>query len=344
MISRRHVLAAGASAASVAALPVLPALAQTPAPANLKFTLDWARQGPNAYTDLGKEKGFFREVGIDVTIDRGFGSGRVPTDIAAGTYDMGQGDIGPVIKFMAQNPDSDLVAVAIWGDKSLMGVTVRSDSAIKTPKDFEGKTLAAPETDGGRQLFPAFAKANGIDMAKINWMTVTSDLREPMLVQKRADGITGAVTSTSMSLKNIGMDVPQQRILMYRDFNVDLYGYCFLTIHKFLAANPALVRNALKALFKSLVYANNNRAESVAVLKKIEPLTDVAIETERQAISYERMVISDYSKQNGLSVVDPARLTRVIRTIEDAYGLPPKLTPANVYTDAFLPPLAERRL
>ena len=341
MISRRHLVSASAALAATTTLPVL---AQTPPLAKLKFTLDWARQGPNAYTDLGKEKGFFREVGIDVTIDRGFGSGRVPTDIAAGTYDMGQGDIGPIIKFMAQNPESDLVAVAIWGDKSLMGVTVRSDGNIKVPKDFEGKTLAAPETDGGRQLFPAFAKANGIDMAKINWMTVTSDLREPMLVQKRADGITGAVTSTSMSLKNIGLDVPQQRILMYRDFNVELYGYCFLTTRKFLAANPALVRNALKALFKSMIYANNNRAESIAVLKKIEPLTDVAIETERQAISYERMVISDYVKQNGLSVVDPARLTRVIRTIEDAYGLPPKLTPANVYTDAFLPPLAERRI
>ena len=341
MISRRHVLAASASATAIAAVPVL---AQTPALAKLKFTLDWARQGPNAYVDLGKEKGFFRDVGIDVSIDRGFGSGRVPTDIAAGTYDMGQGDIGPIIKFMAQNPESDLVAVAIWGDKSLMGVTVRSDSAIKTPKDFEGKTLAAPETDGGRQLFPAFAKANGIDMAKINWMTVTSDLREPMLVQKRADGITGAVTSTSMSLKNIGMDVPQQRILMYRDFNVELYGYCFLTTRKFLAANPAVVRGALKALFKSLIYANNNRAEAITVLKKVEPLTDVAIETERQAISFDRMVLSDYVSKNGLSVVDPARLTRVIRTIEDAYGLPPKLTPANVYTDAFLPTLAERKI
>ena len=283
-------------------------------------------------------------MGIDITIDRGFGSGRVPTDIAAGTYDMGQGDIGPIIRFMAQNPESDLIAVAIWGDKSLMGVTVRADSAIKTPKDFEGKTLAAPETDGGRQLFPAFAKANGIDMTKVTWMTVTSDLREPMLVQKRADGITGAVTSTSMSLKNIGMDVPQQRIMMYRDFNVELYGYCFLTTRKFLAANPALVRSALKGLFKSLIYANNNRNESIAVLKKIEPLTDVAIETERQAISYERMVLSDYVSKNGLSAVDPARLSRVIRTIEDAYNLPPKLTPANVYTDAFLPSAAERKI
>ena len=117
MISRRHLVSASAALAASTTLPVL---AQTPPLAKLKFTLDWARQGPNAYTDLGKEKGFFREVGIDVTIDRGFGSGRVPTDIAAGTYDMGQGDIGPIIKFMAQNPESDLVAVAIWGDKSLI--------------------------------------------------------------------------------------------------------------------------------------------------------------------------------------------------------------------------------
>lgn len=341
MISRRNVLVASSVLASSVALP---ALAQTPPLSKLKFTLDWARQGPNAYADLGKEKGFFREVGIDITIDRGFGSGRVPTDIAAGTYDMGQGDIGPLIKFMAQNPQSDLVAVAIWGDKSLMGVTVRADGDIKTPKDFEGKTLAAPETDGGRQLFPAFAKANGIDMAKVKWMTVTSDLREPMLVQKRADGITGAVTSTSMSLKNIGMDVSQQRIMMYRDFNVELYGYCFMTTRRFLAANPVLVRNALKGLFKSLIYANSNRAEAISALKKVEPLTDVAIETERQAISFERMVLSDYVSKNGLSVIDPARLARAITTIEDAYGLQPKLTPANVYTDAFLPPLTERKI
>ncbi len=340
MISRRQLVTSAAAAAASS----LPALAQTPPLAKMKFCLDWARQGPNAYVDLGKEKGFFREVGIDATIDRGFGGGRVPVDVASGAYDMGQGDMGPTLKFMAQNPDTDLIAVAIWGDKSLMSVTVRADSNIKVPKDFEGKTLAAPETDSGRQLFPAFAKANGIDMAKINWMTVTSDLREPMLLQKRADGITGAVTSTSMSLKNIGLDTSQQRIMMYRDFNVELYGYCYLTTRKFIAANPAVVRNSLKALFKSLIYANNNRAEAIAVLKKIEPLTDVAIEAERQVISFERMMLSDYVSKNGLSVIDPARLVRAIRTIEDAYGLPPKLTPANVYTDAFLPSLAERRL
>lgn len=340
MLDRRQMLLAAAAPALVG----LPRIAAAQTPTKMKFTLDWARQGPNAYVDMGREKGFFREAGIDVTVDRGFGSGRVPTDIAAGAFDMGQADIGPVIRFMAENPSSDLVIVGIWGDRSLLSVTVRADGAVKDPKDLEGKTLAAPESDGGRQLFPAFAKAAGIDLAKVNWMTVTSELREVMLVQKKAEGITGAFTSTGMSLKALGLDVPQQRVMFYRDSGVELLGYCYLTTRRYLAANPEAVKGALKALYRSLVYANANRAESIAVLKKVEPLTDVAIETERQAIAFDQHMISDHVTRNGLSVVDPARLERVLRTIEAAYNLPPRLSADRVYTEAYLPPIAERRL
>jgi NitT/TauT family transport system substrate-binding protein len=339
-MTRRHWLQASAAAPFLG----LPLRAAAQAPSRMRFTLDWARQGPNAYVDMGRLKGFFRDAGVDVTVDRGFGSGRVPTDVAAGAYDMGQADIGPVIKFMAENPSADLVIVGIWGDRSLMSVTVRADGPIRVPKDLEGKTLAAPDSDAGRQIFPAFARAAGIDPARIGWLTVSSELREPMLVQRRADGITGAFTSTGMSLKALGMDLPQQRVMFYRDHGVELLGYCYLTTQRYLAANPAAVRGALAALYRSLIHANRNRAESIAALRTVEPLTDVAIETERQAIAFDQHMISDHVMQNGLSVVDPARLERVLRTIEGAYGLPPSLTPARVYTDAFLPPIGERRL
>ena len=158
---------------------------------------------------------------------------RVPVDLAGGAYDMGQADINPVIKFMAENPNSGLVMVGIWGDRSLLCCTTRADGPIRTPKDLEGRTLAAPESDAGRQLFPAFAKAAGVDATKITWMTVSPELREPMLVQRRADAITGAITSVGMSLKALGMDFPAQRTLMYRDHGLDLLGTCYLTTRTF---------------------------------------------------------------------------------------------------------------
>lgn len=337
--SRRQVLLG----ASASLLP-MPSIVSAQSLTKLKFTLDWARQGPNAFYDIGREKGFFKEAGLDITIDRGFGSGRVPTDIAAGTYDMGQGDISPAIKFMAENPQADLMIVGLWGDMSLLCVTVRADGPIKAPKDLEGKTLAAPEADGGRQLFPTFAKAAGVDISKVSWMTVTSELREPMLVQKRADGITGAVTSTSMSLKTLGMDLPQQRSMMYRDYGVELLGYCFMTTRRFATANPQAVRGGLQAAYRSLIYANKNRAEAIAALKRTEPLTDVAIEGPRQDIAFDQGMISENVKTNGLGALEPARLQRAIRVIEEAYGLQPKLTVDKVYSDAYLPPVDQRRL
>ncbi|SHI34113.1 NitT/TauT family transport system substrate-binding protein [Roseomonas rosea] len=341
-LSRRHLLAAGVAlgAAGLAA----PHLARAQTMPKLRFALDWAKQGPNAYVTMGREKGFFRDVGIDATVDRGFGSGRVPVDIAAGAYEMGQADINPVIKFMAENPNSGLVITGIWGDRSLLCAVTRADGGVRGPKDLEGKTLAAPESDAGRQLFPAFARAAGVDAAKVNWMSVSPELREPMLVQKRADGVTGAITSVGMSLKALGLDFPQQRIMYYRDHGLDLLGTAYLTTRRFLESNPEVVRNAQRALFRSLIYANKNRDESIAMLKRAEPLTDVAIETERQAISMEQQVISDHVMRNGLSNPDRARFQKAIEAVEGAYGMAPKLKVDDIYTDAFLPPVEERRL
>lgn len=338
-VSRRTFALAGG-----AAIVAAPFVARAQALPRVRFTLDWAFQGPNAYALLGREKGFFRDAGVDVQINRGFGSGRVPVDIAAGTYDIGQGDINPTIKFMAENPDRGLVVVAITADQGALAATARADGPIRAPRDLEGKTLAAPDFDAGRQMFPAFARAAGIDASRITWLSVQPELREPMLVQRRCDAITGFVTSTALSLKAIGMDWPQQRIMLYRDFGLDLYSTCYLTTRDYLRREPAAVRATLRALFRSHVHAYRNPQEAIDVLKRVEPLTDVAIESERQRVAVEYLMVSDHVRRNGLSAVDMARLGRGIRAVEEAYNVTTRLRPEDVYTPDFLPPAEERML
>jgi NitT/TauT family transport system substrate-binding protein len=60
-------------------------------------------------------------------MDRGFGSGRVPVELAGGNYDMGLADINPTIKFRAENPDSDLIAVAVMFSGSPLVAVVNAD-------------------------------------------------------------------------------------------------------------------------------------------------------------------------------------------------------------------------
>src|SRR5882672_2527892 len=98
-IRRRH---AGVvfAATIMAALAAGPAAAQTA----IKFSLDFKFEGPSAPFLVAIDKGYFKAEGLDVTIDSAAGSLEPITRVAAGTYDMGFGDINSLIKFRDQNP------------------------------------------------------------------------------------------------------------------------------------------------------------------------------------------------------------------------------------------------
>jgi len=326
--------------AAVIAMPWI-ARAQVALP-KVRFTAGWSFQGNQSYMLRAQKAGYFRDAGVDVSVSRGFGSGRIPVDIAGGVFDLGAGEMSATLKFMAENPDSDLVVVAILEDTNQVAMTVRADGPIKTPKDIEGASLAAPESDVGRQLFPAYAKVAGIDASKVTWISVAPELREPMLIQKRTAGVTGNASSTAPSLKRLGMDLPDQRIFFYRDAGLDLYSNCYVASRKFAEKNPAALKAALTGLFRAYVDYYRDATDSLKVLAEVEPLTDLKIETERVAFLKKIMPMGKAMKEQGISTVDPARLELCITTIEEAYGLPKRLTKERVYTDAYLPAQSQR--
>ncbi|CAH0136035.1 ABC transporter substrate-binding protein [Roseomonas sp. CECT 9278] len=320
-----------------------PGLARAQAP-RVRIMLDWAFQSPNAFALVAREKGYFRAAGVEVQVDRGQGGGAVPVALAGGSYDMGYADINPTIRFMAENPGRGIVAVAVLHDRSPLCAIVRADGPIRTPKDLEGKRLAAPDFDAGRQLFPAFAKAAGIDAAKVTFLSVTPALREPMLVRREADGVTGFVTTSALALKGIGLPINQQRTMMYYDHGLNLYGGAILTTRAFIQRNPDAVRGATAALMKGFIESIRNSQDMLDVLKRVEPLTDVALERERHELNLERVIMTDNVRANGISAVDPARLQAGIVAVEDAYNMTPRLQGSQIYTTDFLPPAAERRI
>ncbi len=339
MTQRRHLLlAAGLSPLAAPSL-----LRAQPLP-RLRLTLDWAFQSPNAFALVARERGYFREAGIDVQIDRGQGSGAVPPALVAGSHEMGYADINPAIRFLAQNPDSGLICVGVLHDRSPLCVIVRADGPIRTPKDLEGKRLAAPDFDAGRQLFPAFARAAGIDAGRVNFLSVAPALREPMLVRREADGVTGFVTTSSLALKGIGLDIPQQRIMMYYDHGLNLFGGALLTTRAFAERNPAVVRGAVAALIRGFRDTLSNPAGMIQVLRQVEPLTDAVLEMERHQLNVQRVIMTDNLRANGVSAVDMARMQAGITAVEGAFNLPPRVQATQFYLPDFLPPVEQRRI
>lgn len=331
---RRQAMIAGAAFLTTPAI----ARAQT---TRVRITLDWAFQAPNAFAVVARERGFFREAGLEVQLDRGQGSGGVPVALANGSYDIGYADINPAVRFMAENADRGIIAIAVLHDRSPLCAIVRADGPIRVPRDLEGRRLAAPDFDAGRQLFPAFARAAGLDAARVTFLSVTPALREPMLVRREADGVTGFVTTSALALKGLGLDHPQQRVMMYYDHGLNLYGGAILTTRAFAERNPQAVRGAVAAMVRGLRSQIADPAGAMDILRRVEPLTDVPLETERHQMNMQRVVLTDHVRANGLSAVDMARLQTGIRAVEQSFNLPERLDAARFYVPDFLPPRAD---
>ena len=63
-----------------------------------------------------------------------------------------------LIELAAKKPDDAPIAVYVMYNRPPFTVAVKADSPIKSPKDFEGKTLGGAANDGALKLFPAFCK------------------------------------------------------------------------------------------------------------------------------------------------------------------------------------------
>jgi NitT/TauT family transport system substrate-binding protein len=106
-----------------------PAIVRAATP--VKMTLPWLPLGTFSYAFVTKKMGFWEKRGLDVTIDRGFGSGRVCVPVDQGQYDFGILDLAVMMNCAARG--LDLVAVAgIW-PRSPVGIFSLKEYGINKP-------------------------------------------------------------------------------------------------------------------------------------------------------------------------------------------------------------------
>jgi len=222
-------------------------------------------------------------------------------------------------------------------------VAVKADGPIKTPKDFEGRTLGGAANDGALKLFPAFAKLAKIDASKVTITNFQPNLREQMLMRGQADGVFGYVNTIRFSAKLAGIDPDKNlRWINYGDYGMDLYSNAIIVSKKLIKENPKAVAGFLRALNKAVIDSLKDPQMSVAAVQKREPLIKMDVELERfDATIKDEMNHPELAKL-GLGDVDDARLKAGIDILVDADKLPRTPKVEEIFTREFLPPKSER--
>lgn len=330
----RSVLLALAAAAAFAAPLAGPAEAQT----KVKFVLNWKYQGPQGWFFLAEDRGYFKAEGIDITFDQGNGSGAGVPLVANGTYDVAFGDINALIELTAKKPDDAPIGVYMMYNRPPFTVAVKADNPIRSPKDFEGRTLGGAANDGALKLFPALCKITGIDCTKVNITNMQPNLREQMLMQGQVDGVFGYVNTIKFSAKLMGVDPDKQlRWINYGDYGMDLYSNAIIVSRKLVKEKPEVVKGLLRAINKGLVDAIKDPDAAVAAVAKREPLIKIPLERERFDATLKDEMNHPEIAKIGLGNVDMDRLKKSIGILVEANGLPRTPSVDEIFTSAFLP-------
>lgn len=311
---------------------------------DIRFTLDWRFEGPSAPFLLARDKGYFAEEGLNVTIDSGSGSAGAVTRLASNSYDMGMTDYSALTETTASNPGTGVTAVYMLYNTTPATVFALSRSGIKTPADLAGKTLGAPVFDGGRKAWPAFAKANGLETDSVTWQSVEPALRETLLARGQLDGITGFYFTSLLNLEARGVNPDDIVAMRYPEHGVEFYGNAIIARNDLLESNPEAVRGFLRAFNRALQETLADPEAAVAHVKKQDALVDEALELRRLKLAFDTFVVTEETRANGLGSVDEQRMARALEGMVAAYGLTASSELETLFDSSFLPSSEARSL
>ena len=350
-MQRRHFLSAAlatpiagplATAATAAAGLAAPAVVRAQgALTPLKFTLDFRVTSQTSPFFLALAKGYYKEEGLDVSIDVGAGSVASITRVASGAYDLGLGDISSLVEFHAQNPDTPVQAIYQYYNRAPFVIIGRKDRGITTDfQSLKGKKVAAAAVEATRRCWPMVARALKTPPELFDWVTTDFSARDNVMVRGDVD----AATYFHDSAVSLFARMPPKdlSVLEYGKAGLNLYGNAVLG-GKLVQERPELARAFLRASNRALRETLAQPDAAFAAIKAREPILNMDVERERWGIT-RRYLATVETQSIGLGAVQPAVLAQQIDEVTAVFNLARKPAADRVFNPALLPAVADRKV
>jgi NitT/TauT family transport system substrate-binding protein len=316
----------------VAALSVLASLAAGPAAAQQKldFILNWVPGGDHAPYYYAKKLGWYAKEGIDLNLEPGKGSALATQKVGAGANPIGLADMGGVL--VAKGKGADTVAVFNVYANSPQGMYWLKSSGIKGIKDFPGKKIGNPAGDGARTMWPALAKANGIDPKSVTWVNIDANAKLSGLKSKAIDVTTSFYNIHHVFQRELGADMG---FLAWREVGLNPYGNSVIVNAEFLAKNKPVIDKFVKVTQRAFAACVKDPKPCVQAL--IDANGALSIENETVNWQLVEVLMSDKSSREvALGIHDDARMKADFELVRDYVGIDKPFDVKTTYTNEFL--------
>ncbi len=311
----------------------------------VRLLLNSALSGPHAFFCLAHERGYFAAAGLDIEFAAGDGAASVVPRIPQEGFDGGYGDLCALIKLAGLRPDNCPVAVHVAFNQTPLTIGVRRDGPIHSPKDLEGKVIGGHPIDAAIEVFPAYASVAGVDESRVSILRSTTSmttLGEDVL-NGHTDGVFGFVHTiiAALAAKNIDGRAGL-RFLEYRDLVPDMYGNALMLTPRFLKEHPDAARALVAAVNRGIIETLADPKAALEATRKMAPKFADHVDGPRLMGTLEVEMAHPEALKIGIGDIDDGRLQRSIQLMATSCRLPRMPKPEEIFTRAYLPPLAER--
>lgn len=299
----------------------------SPAADKITYLTAFGAVGRDAFAWVALAKGYFREAGLDVTIQLGAATGENMKVLAAGRAQFAQLDLTGTWILAGKGQYTDVRAIAAIHQQTLVSIVSLVGSGIARPRDLEGRKVGAATGSVNQLLFPGYAKLAGIDPKRVRWFDAQPAQLPTLLASGRVDALSTFLIGVTGIEKAAGGK--QAVVLPYSEYLPALFGNGIVAPLSITRDRPDLARRFRDAALKGLRYTLDHPQEAAQIMKKAQPAANEA------AAVGEITRMTPYVKTSG--VIDRERVTDALATLRDGGLVPPGLTPDSVVDFSLAP-------
>jgi len=296
----------------------------------VKLMLDWVPNTNHTGIYVAKEKGYFREAGLDVTI---LEPGEVYPEsaVSGGAVDFGISFQENVT--LARAEGAPIVSIAAVMQHNTSGFASLKSKGVTSPAQFEGLRYGAYGSPSENPTLEALMKHSGVDFSKLQ--VVSTGFSDPLALLKEGQIDLAWIFYgwQGIQAKQLGLDLNIVMMDDYFDVIPDYYTPVVIASEATIAGRPEVVSAMVKALSRGYTFAAQHPDEAADVLLKAVPELDKGLVKESQ-----RWVSAYYIAGAGRWGEQKEAVWRnYVTWLQDNGVLSKPVDPLQAFTNQFLP-------
>jgi ABC-type nitrate/sulfonate/bicarbonate transport system substrate-binding protein len=226
----------------------------------ISVRLGWLNQAQFAGMYVAKDKGYYKDAGLDVNLEEYQDGVDVTKEVADKKVDFGIST--PLEVIASVDKGQKIKAISAIYQTSPYAIATPKTLNIKTPADLKGKTLGAIGGNTSASVtYSVLAAGSGINSSQFSVKSIDFDVVKDFK-DKAADSADIYRTDQAYLLDQAKIEY---NLLLPENFGFDIYGDLLVTSDQLIDQSPAIVQKFVEASMKGWEYAADHQTEALTL-------------------------------------------------------------------------------